>query len=75
MSLAFWCMQNCGLQAAADTARHCVRQLRGDGELEITVTLQLLARVLTRARADCGVLRERYWGRDHALAVETNGGG
>ena len=37
--------------------------------------LPLLSRVLTPARADGGVLRERCRGRDHVLAVVQDGGG
>ena len=64
-------MRHCNQQATAGAERHCVRQLRSDGELG----LPLLMRVVTLARADCGVLRERCRGRDHVLAVVENGGG
>ena len=64
-------MQRRVQQAASSAARQRVRQLRSDGECG----LQLLMRVVTLARADCGVLRERCRGRDHVLAVVEDGGG
>ena len=64
-------MHHCSEQVTADAARHRVRQLRSDGELG----LRLFMRVVTLARADCGVLRERCRGRDHVFAVVEDGGG
>ena len=63
-------MHHCIQQVTADAARHNVCQLRSGN-----VTVRCLMRVVTPARADCGVLRGRCWGRDHVLALAEDAGG
>ena len=68
-------MQHIAQPTAAVAARQRVCQLRSDGKLHWHNGLLLSARMLTLVFADCGVLRERYRGRDHVLALVEDGGG
>ena len=75
------CLQICRRQASARAAERYLRQLRPDGETSprcscCAVFCMLGCRApVTRCRADCLVLRERFCGGDHVLPVAAHGGG
>ena len=71
MSLSSWAQAcntsaNRPLQTQLDTAY-------ASCGVTVSLGLLLLMRVVTLARADCGVLRERCRGWDHVLAVVEDG--
>jgi hypothetical protein len=73
------CGASCGADACASALNRPLHALLHTVYTSCGVTvswrLPLLSRVLTPARADGGVLRERCRGRDHVLAVVEDGGG